>query len=797
MKFSLSWLKDFVDIDLPSQDLGDLLTSLGLEVASIDKRHLPQGIRVARVLTIERHPNADKLHVCTVDAGGASPLTIVCGAPNVAAGMLAPLATIGTKFDNGFTIAAAKLRGVESFGMLCSEKELGLSDDHSGLMPLSPDFVVGKELSEYFPDDSIIEVELTPNRGDCQSVLGIAREVSAKLGKPLKNTAAVPEEAIAGSINDFISVAIDAPADCPRYAGRLVRNVRIGPSPRWMAQRLTDAGVRPINNVVDITNYMMLHFGQPMHAFDYACIGLKKIIVRTAGATTVFSTLDQATRTLVSDDLLICDGEKPVALAGIMGGAGSEISDSTTDVFLECAYFDPGRIRKTSKRLGLSTESSYRFERGVDPDRSLLWALDTAADMLRRFAGGTVVSGRVDVMPRPLKKLAVSLRPSRVKRLLGVAVSKSDIRGTLERLQISCTEDGDDGLECSIPLFRHDIFCEADLIEETGRFYGYDNIPSATSAQVSLDTVLSATENRMDAIRASCAYLGLNEIMTNSLTSEKKNRCVRPGASPVDILNPLNPDMAQLRTSMLSAMLEVCAYNANRKNLDNRYFDIGRTYETVPGERLPRERDMVSVAVQGNFFAKAWNNANGLKSDFYVLKGILDKLASDLGIAGFGFAPLSDLSEFEADACSITGSAISGAMGKIRSDICAAFDIKDPVYYAELDITDFLIAPAPQPVYRQLPKYPALERDFCFVLSDSVSSGSIISEIMPLSPLIENVTTFDVYRGEKLGMGLKSIAFSVRLRSIERTLVDKEAEDVATKIVAAVEKKFKAELRRT
>jgi phenylalanyl-tRNA synthetase beta chain len=801
MKFSLSWLKDFVDV--PVEGMADLLTSLGLEVASVAKRHIPQGIRVAKVLTVDRHPNADKLHVCTVDAGEASPLTIVCGAPNVAAGMLAPLATIGTKFDSGFEIAKAKLRGVESFGMLCSEKELGLSDDHSGLMPLPAHMKIGAELSAYFPDDSVFEVELTPNRGDCQSVLGIAREVAAKTKKPLNNAALAPQETPGSSINDFISVSIEAPAECPRYGGRLVRNVVIGPSPQWMAQRLIDAGVRPINNVVDITNYMMLHFGQPMHAFDYSRIGLKKIVVRKAGArdgagaTTDFTTLDQAKRALVADDLLICDGEKPVALAGIMGGLGSEISDTTTDVFLECAYFNPGQIRRTSKRLGLSTESSYRFERGVDPESALLWTLDTAAELLRQFAGGTIVSGRIDAYPKELKKQVISLRPSRVKRVLGVQIAKSEIKDTLERLQIAANDVGDDRFECCVPLFRHDISCEADLIEEAGRFYGYDNIPSARYAQVNLDTALPATENRMDAIRSCLSYFGLCEITTNSLTSEKKNRLVRPDAAPVALLNPLSPDMAQMRVSMLSAALEVCAHNLNRKNLDNRYFDIGRTYEAVTNGKdgLPRERDMLSIVIQGNFIAKAWNNSSGLKSDFYVLKGILDKLSDSLAIPGFLYAPLEKPGAYEAEACMVSGMSLVGSMGKIRPDICAAFDIKETVFYAELDITDFLTAAPVQPVYRQLPKYPALERDFCFVLSESVAAEAILSEVRPLSGLIEDVTPFDVYRGDKLGKGLKSIAFSIRLRSNERTLVDKEAEEVCAKIVGAMEKKFGATLR--
>jgi phenylalanyl-tRNA synthetase beta chain len=798
MKFSLSWLKDLVDITVPVEDVCTMLTSVGIEVASVTKRHIPQGIKAAKVLAVEKHPNADKLHVCKVDAGEASPLTIVCGAPNVKEGMIAPLATLGTKFDNGFTITKAKLRGVESFGMLCSEKELGLSDDHSGLMALPQDSAIGQELSELYPDDCILEIELTPNRGDCLSLLGVAREVAAKLKTPLKNTALDPKESGSGTINDFISVSLEAPTGCPRYGGRLVKGVRIAPSPQWMAQRLTDAGVRPINNVVDITNYMMLHFGQPMHAFDYACIAKKKIIVRTAGSAAEFATLDGVKHSLAADDLLICDGEKPAALAGIMGGLGSEISDTTSDVFLECAYFDPAGIRKTSKRLGLSTESSYRFERGVDPENALVWALDTAAEMLRLYAGGAVVPGRIDAYPVPVAPKHVNLRPSRVRHLLGVAVPKQDIMSTLSLLQISCRDTGDDTLECAIPVFRHDIALEADLVEEAGRFYGYDNIASARHALVGLVKPPSPVEERTDAVRSSLSFMGLNEIVTNSLTSEKKNLLLKPSAAPVAILNPLSPDMAQLRTSMLGSGLEVLAYNINRKSLDNRYFEIGRTYAARPGQELPRERDVLAIVLHGNFFSSSWNNTAGIKNEFYVLKGILDKLAANIGAGSIAYTAGAGIEAFlGAQSCSITcGKHITGVMGVISAGVCAVFDIKDPVYYAELDITDFLLAPSGAPAFCQLPKYPALERDFCFVLRETVFSAEISQEIRSLSPLVEDVTPFDVYRGEKLGPGLKSIAFSVRLRSSERTLVDREAEDLCVKIIATMEKKFGATLRK-
>jgi phenylalanyl-tRNA synthetase beta chain len=798
MKFSLSWLKDFIDINVPVEEVCIMLTSVGIEVGSITKRHIPPGVKAAKVLSVEKHPNADKLSVCLVDAGEGSPLAIVCGAPNVKAGMLAALATIGTKFDNGFTITKAKLRGIESSGMLCSEKELGISDDHSGIMTLPNDITVGCELSSFFPDDAIIEIELTPNRGDCLSLLGVAREVAAKLKSLRKNTSLTPQESGAGSISDFISVSIEAAVECPRYGGRLVKGVRIAPSPKWMAQRLTDAGVRPINNVVDITNYIMLHFGQPMHAFDYAGIEKKKIIVRKAGATTKFTTLDSAQRDLVASDLLICDGEKPVALAGIMGGAGSEISDATTDVFLECAYFDPPGIRKTSKRLGLSTESSYRFERGVDPEDTLLWALDTAAEMLRLYANGTVVPGRIDVCAATAIKPHIRLRPSRVNTILGVTIPKDRIVETLSFLGIACRDCSEDEIECLIPAFRHDISLEIDLIEEAGRFYGYDNIGSAEHALVSLTKQQSSVESRIDTIRSSLAFLGLNEIVTNSLTSGKKNLLLMPCAAPVALLNPLSPDMAQLRTTLLGSTLEVLAYNINRKNADNRYFEIGRTYTANSGVDLPHERDVLAILISGKFFSKSWNNNSGVDSDFYLLKGILDKLSTDINSGRFVYTSLSgDRQYFDTQSCSVTcPNGISGAMGKIKEQMCTAFAIKEPTLYAELDITNFLQLPFSVPGFCQLPKYPALERDFCFVVKESLFSAEITDEIRSLSPLVENVTPFDVYRGDKLGQGLKSIAFSVQVRSAERTLTDREAEELCGRIVAVMEKKYGATLRK-
>ncbi|MCX7726811.1 MAG: phenylalanine--tRNA ligase subunit beta, partial [Chitinispirillaceae bacterium] len=401
MKIVYSWLKDFIDISLTPEEETSNLTSIGNEFSSLKKRSIPAGVVVAKIVEIEKHPNADKLTFCKVDIGDGKILPIVCGAPNVKKEMISALATIGTKISEDFTIKKAKIRGVESEGMLCSAKELGISEDHSGIIELPIEMEVGKPLSYYYPDDAIIEIELTPNRGDCLSVIGVARELAAKFGLKLKNTAKKPIEE-ESKIEEFISVELKALRECPRYTGRLIRGVKVKPSPNWLAQRLIMAGLRPINNVVDITNYILLEFGQPMHAFDYSKIYGKRIIVKLSEKSQKIKTLDGIEREILPEDLLITDAERPVALAGIMGGEGSEITDETTDVFLECAYFDPITIRKTSRRLGLITDSSYRFERGVDPERGLIDALDTAAAMIAELGEGKVTKGIIDIYPTKL-----------------------------------------------------------------------------------------------------------------------------------------------------------------------------------------------------------------------------------------------------------------------------------------------------------------------------------------------------------------------------------------------------------
>ncbi|MCL2181889.1 MAG: phenylalanine--tRNA ligase subunit beta [Chitinispirillia bacterium] len=800
MKIVYSWLKDFVDITAPASEVANALGSAGIEVASVTEIAIPAGVKVARVLSRVPHPNADKLGLCKVDDGdGGEPLQIVCGAPNAAEGMTVALATVGTQIAPDFKIGKAKIRGIESFGMLCSEKELGLSDNHDGIMSLPADWKIGAPLSDYIPYDAVIEIEITPNRGDCLSVLGVAREVSARFGIPMKSAAKMPQENASDPVSQAISVDIEQDSRCPRYLGRLVRNVKVGPSPEWMRKRLTLAGLRPINNVVDITNYILIQYGQPMHAFDYNSISDKKIHVKTASSAgaALFTTLDGVERKLAGDDLLICDGKRPAALAGIMGGAGSEITDSTKDVFLECAFFEQGGVRKTSKRLGLSTDSSYRFERGVDPAQGLVDAIDTAASLMEELAGGNVSGGMIDTHPKPFEDKVIKLRPSRTGKIIGVEFPAENITFSLKSLGIKCLKTGADELTCTVPLFRHDIQEEADLIEEVGRQYGYDSIPASTSANVDLVRHPPVAEINRDAARHALCYFGMNEVMTNSMVSESKRKLVTPDIEPVKILNPLNPDMAEMRTSMAISLLDTIAYNLNRKNANNRIFEIGKVFRPDPKSNLADERDILAIAVEGSCFPQSWGSP-ALPSDFFVLKGILEAFAAHCALGAAKFAKMESSGPLYASECASVAvhSGINGTVGRISDKICKSFGIKSTVYYAEIDLTKWLSAPKPLPKYAPLPKFPALERDFCFVMPESLQSLTVTTEISKVSPLIKSVRPFDVYRGEKLDPGTKSVAFSIEFRSPEKTLTDADVAEACGKIISVMEQKHGAALRK-
>ncbi len=799
MKIVYSWLKEVVDINVPAEELADALTGAGLEVASIKHIRVPERVVVGKVLTVTKHPNAERLSVCQVDAGSDAPLTIVCGAPNVAPFMLAPLALEGAVLGPEFTVKQAKIRGVASSGMLCSGKELGLSDDNSGILALPPTCRPGEGLSTLFPDDAVIEIEITPSRGDCLSILGVAREVAARYGLPLKSAGRLPLEQSDDPISGAIAVEIAATDACPRYAGRLVRNVTIAPSPDWMQRRLSLAGLRPINNVVDVTNYVLLQFGQPLHAFDYDLIRGRHITVRKAGIPTAFTTLDGSERKLIADDLLICDAERPVALAGIMGGAGSEISAATTAVFIECAFFSQNGIRRTAKRLGLSTDASYRFERGVDPGDGLIAALDTAATLIAELGKGKTARGRIDCCLQPPERRTIRVRTSRVTKVLGHAFSQEKIAGFLTSIGLPCDMQDNDAMVCTIPLFRHDLLAEEDLVEEVGRLYGYDAIEAAGRSWISLRVPPPAREQAMDLIRHSLAYAGFNETVTNSFTSEQKRLLVTPDRQPVALLNPLSPDMAQMRTTMAASLLDVLAYNLNRKNRNNNFFELGKIYEALP-DNGRSETEVVALLMEGDWAPATWHSA-AIPCDFFTLKGALSRFADHISVqstgTGLSVTPLAvETALFGREAVSFTiGDTIRGRAGGISRKVLDFFAIKSKVYYAEMEVGEFLSAPPKISPFKPLPRFPAVEWGLCFVMAESISAAEIVDEITKVSPLIEEVQPIDIFKNEKLGSGNKSIAFSVLFRSPEKTLTAAEAQPVASSIIKRIEKKFNAKLR--
>ncbi len=794
MKVTYNWLKELVDIQASADEVAARLAGAGVEVESIDRRCIPAGVVAAKVVTAEKHPDSDHLSVCTVDAGTGALLTVVCGAPNVCAGMKSALATAGTAFSPDFIVKKQKVRGVESAGMLCSERELGISDDHEGIVTLPPEWKTGEALSSYLPDDTVFTLELTPNRGDCLSVLGIAREVSALFGKPLKPIALTPPEAAGETIDTCIRVSIEDSAGCPRYMGRLLRGVTIKPSPLWLKYRLTAHDIRPLSNVVDVTNYILLLFGQPMHSFDYDRIAGKTIVVKKARQGQTFTTLDKTDRTLTAEDLLICDGSGPVAIAGVMGGQASGITDATKNVFLECAYFNPVGIRKTSKRLDLSSESSYRFERGVDPQTGCEQAVDTAATLIQSLAGGSVVQGVIDEHPAPVARKKIPLRPSRVCRILGVSIGKDTMVELLRTLQIFRVADQGDTVLFEAPQFRHDLESEIDLIEEVGRMYRYDTVPASVRATVAMDQPVSPRETICGIIRRSLAAAGMHETVTNNLTSGKNCALLTPAVAPVVLLNPLNPEMSRMRTTLLGSLLDVTAYNLNRSNTHNKLFELGRTF-TSSSTKLPREREVLGILLEGDFLPASWAGP-AAPADFFFLKTILQTVRISLGLPPFIYTPAEpEHPWFDAESASVNNQDITGVAGRIHDRITGRLGIKSAVYYAELDITGLLELGVAQPLYSPLPRFPAIKRDLCFVMEEQILSSTISGEICSLSDLIEYIEPFDLYRGEPLEKGMKSIAYAIHLRSAQRTLTDADAEAVCTKIIETMKARFNAVLR--
>jgi phenylalanyl-tRNA synthetase beta chain len=793
MLVSLRWLKDYVDIDLSPQELADRLTMAGLEVDAIrDVRPDIKDIVVAKILSVRPHPNADKLSLCEVTTGDRT-YPVVCGAPNVRAGDAAPLAKVGASLPGGYTIKSTRIRGEQSEGMLCSEEEMGIGPDASGIMILPADLRLGEDLvSALDLGDTVFDVGVTPNRSDCLSIIGIAREVAAITGKKIHYPEIRFEEA-AEDIGEITSVDIIDPELCPRYAARVVKGVRIGPSPRWMRIRLEAVGLRPISNVVDVTNFVMMEFGQPLHAFDFRYLEEGRIVVRGARDQEEFISLDGKSRLLKADTLMICDGVKPVAIAGIMGGLNSEIQDDTETVLLESAYFNPSSIRKTARTLGMSTDAAFRFERGIDPE-GVLRALDRAAQLVVETAGGKICRNRIDNYPRKIASSRdIPLRVSRVRTVLGAAVQAGEMKKILKSLEMSVVRSGKD-YRVTPPSFRVDISREIDLIEEVARLRGYGTIPESIPPIPVQADVKDRKKVLAERVRAFFNGCGFSEVINYSFTApgsadvlafrpeDERRRFVR-------IVNPLTDDQSVMRTTLLYGLLQTMKTNVNNGCVDLKFFEQGKIFiADAEDGLLPKEREMIGALITGARYDNLWHS-KGLPSDFYDLKGCVENLFEALNMAKVSFQSAVDATCLHPGrACRIVvGDREAGVLGEIHPDVVEKMDLKRRAVVFELDF-DLLAGHFTDAVItREIQKFPSSSRDVAFLIDRDVEAEKILGLARTeKEELLEKIEIFDVYIGKSIPDHMKSIALRFTYRSPGKTLTDEEVARAHGRIVERI-----------
>lgn len=800
MKISNNWLKDYIKTDLKSEKIGEFLTDIGLEVEGIDQfesiRGSLEGIVVGKVLTCEKHPNADKLKVTTVDVGNGKILNIVCGASNVSAGQVVPVAVIGTKIydkeGNFFEIKEAKLRGEISQGMICAEDELGLSDNHDGIMVLDAEkFIVGTPFADYFDiaKDEIFEIGLTPNRTDAMSHYGVARDLNAFLVSNNMHSEfeKVSSEVLEAEGTHSFSVDIENEELIPRYLGAVIENVVVEESPVWLQNRLKSIGVSPINNVVDITNYILHGYGQPLHAFDADKISGQKIKVGVVDAGTRLTTLDGVERTLNGSEIVVKDGQnKPLAIAGVLGGAISGVDSETINIFLEGAYFNPVAVRKSAKYHGLNTDASFRFERGIDPN-NVKTAITRAIKMITDIAGGRLVGDIIEHYPNKIEDHYVILRFSKIDQILGMKIHRDKIKEILKSLDIKVLNEITNGVEISVPAYRADVTREIDVIEEILRIYGYNKVDAPnkiafTPIKLHLDNQ-GALENSWARTLQSN---GFYEVMNNSLTAEKN---VTPEA--VKLLNPLSGDLAFMRTSLLQGLLENTIYNINRKNPDIKFFELGKIYQK---RESYTERKQLAILVSGREVRENWLEPKSA-TNFYYLKGYVQLLLDRLG---FTFVEKSVVDNRFADAIELlVGEKVVARIGKVSSLLLKSFDIEQDCYYAEIEIEVVeSLRNKDNFKFVDIPKFNKIRRDLALLVDKNVTYSELYEAVMKeKSPILKSVNLFDVYEGKNLPEGKKSYALSFELLNEEKTLEDKEITEVMDKIIKIFETKFQANLR--
>lgn len=808
MKISYNWLKQFIKLPEAPEETGELLTDLGLEVEGLQSfqsiKGGLEGIVVGHVLECKSHPNADKLQLIIVDLGNGEQVQIVCGAPNIAAGQKVPVATIGTTlFDEkgeAWPIKKGKIRGEASFGMICSEKELGLGQSHEGIMVMKDELIPGTPVAEIFEveNDQVFEIGLTPNRADAMSHWGVARDLKAGYTQQGKSL-----ELITPSVSSFhvdnrslkIQIQVEDSALAPRYCGVTISGLKVEESPKWLKNRLKAIGLGPKNNIVDATNYVMHELGQPLHAFDAAKIAGNEINVKTLKKGTKFTTLDEVERELHEEDLMICDAKKPLCIAGVFGGATSGVTEATTQIFLESAYFNPVSVRKTAKRHGLNTDASFRFERGIDPNITE-YALKRAALLITEIAGGEITSDIDDLFPKKIEDFQVFLTFDKVNKLIGENLEEETIKSILASLEIRVNNVTETGMGLTIPSYRVDVQREADVIEEILRVYGYNNIKFGEKLNASVANSSKFEDYRLQNLIANqLVGQGFYETMANSLTTPaytKLSEQIKESHN-VKMLNPLSQDLSVLRQSMLYSGLESVSYNINRKRSDLKLFEFGKTYHDFNGSRV--ENKHLSIFISGNRSTERWNAAPG-RSDFFLLKGVIQSIFQRLGIENL--KPSSVKSDVFSEGL-IFSSAKSNlvAFGVIRKKVLKHFDIEQEVLYADFNWDALLeVTKARKTSFSAIPKYQAVRRDFALLLNNNISYEEIEEIALKTEKkLLKEVDLFDVYQGNNLPEGKKSYAVSFKFQDENKTLTDKQVDKIMKKLQLRFEDELQAELR--
>lgn len=801
MRVSVKWLKEYVDYDLTPVELADRLTMTGSETEEvINIGHDINNVVVGRILSIKEHPELDKLVTCVVDTGVRN-VQVVTGAPNVREGIWVAVALPGATIAEGKKIEKISFQGIESEGMLCSEVELGIGQDASGIMILPETLTPGDDIVQALDiKDTVLSFEITPNRPDCLSMLGMAREVAAATGTKVK----YPVADIKSSdekVSDFVSVRIIDNDLCQRYSARVIRNVEIKPSPPWMQQRLRAAGMRPINNIVDITNYVLLEYGQPLHAFDYELIKGGEILVRRARPGEVCTGIDGEERLLGEDMLVIADNERAVAIAGVMGGMDTEVTNKTRHILLESANFNAASVRRTSRKLGLRTEASARFEKGLSPALTIP-AIDRAAYLMQELAGGTIVDGIVDVGEFSISPVVIQLSISNVNKTLGTDISQDEMKSILESLEFEVEVKSFDMLEVKCPDFRQDIELEADLIEEIARLYGFDKIPATLPRGRITEGGLNKEQLIVDRIGAFLSDLGLSEVITYSF--------IHPNAfdkmhvpedhelrNYIRIKNPLTEDQSIMRTTLIPSLLQVFARNEAHGTSSMSIYELGSVYipESLPLETLPQEKKKLAIAIRGDRWEQGWNTEKH-EVDFFDLKGILEVLLKNLGIEfDLERSNMPMLHPGQQGRLFVDGKYL-GVMGQIHPLVADEFELEGRVFVAELDVESIIQLARFDKRYEPIPRYPAIVRDIAVVVPKTVSAKEIEETIRGIeTELIEEIGLFDMYVGKQIPAGYKSLAYSITYRAKDRTLTDEQVDIIQGQIVDAL-KNIGAEIRR-